>query len=376
MDLPPRRVWRSRALFVTGVFGLWLLLGALLGFQVYLNGAEGGGGVSLSSAVGLCVRRYSIYALLTFPVLALCRRFPISSGRWAMPLLAHGLGAVGFSVLYAPLRLLLGPAVDRETLQPIPLSMEAVESLIRSNLFEQFWMYTSIVTAALAIQYYRQSRRRELREIELHRQMAEHELRVLKLQLHPHFLFNTLNGISTLMARDPRTAREMLLRLSELLRVALSHSAQHEVSLRAEIEFVKAYIDLQQMRFGERLRARFDIEADTLDARVPNMLIQPLVENAIQYGIARMRSGGSLELATHRENGKLHIRIVNDGPASPVEIHPARGTGMGLPNTRSRLWRLYGDAYRLQMLNRPAGGLELSLEIPFRPSGGMSPGAP
>jgi two-component system LytT family sensor kinase len=359
---------RRMVLFVLGILGLWLLLGVFLGIQIYLNNPEMSRR-SLGAAVDLSLRRYLPYALLTFPILALCRRFPFTSDRWVAPLMAHGAGVVAFTVLYAPLRFLAGPPVNRETLAPVPLSFETVKILIRSNLFEQFWMYTSIVTAALAIQYYRQSRQRELREMELKRQMAEHELHVLKLQLHPHFLFNTLNGISTLMARDAKTAREMLVRLSELLRIALSHSADHEVSLREEIEFVKAYIELEQMRFGERLRARLDVDPATLDARVPNMLIQPLVENAIQYGIAQIRSGGVLDLVTDRNDGQLRIRIVNDGPLEALEPHPARGTGIGLSNTRARLWQLYGDAYRLHMVGRPGGGTEVRLEIPFRTSG-------
>jgi two-component system, LytTR family, sensor kinase len=359
---------RRKALFILGILGLWLLLGIFLGIQMYLNNPDMGRR-SLAVSVDLSLRRYLPYALLTFPILALCRRFPFTANRWLAPLMAHVVGAAAFTVLYAPLRFLAGPPVNRETLAPVPLSIETIEILIRSNLFEQFWMYTSIVTAALAIQYYRQSRQRELRETELKRQMAEHELHVLKLQLHPHFLFNTLNGISTLMARDPKVARDMLVRLSELLRIALSHSADHEVSLREEIEFVKAYIELEQMRFGERLRARLDLDPSSLDARVPNMLIQPLVENAIQYGIAQIRSGGLLELVTDRSDGMLRIRIVNDGPPQTVEPQPARGNGIGLSNTRARLWQLYGDAYRLHMVSRPAGGIEVRLEIPFRTSG-------
>jgi LytS/YehU family sensor histidine kinase len=204
-----------------------------------------------------------------------------------------------------------------------------------------------------------------LREAELSRQMAEYELQVLKLQLHPHFLFNAMNGISTLMARDVKTAREMLVRLSELLRSVLSHSADNEVSLREEVEFVKAYLELEGMRFGKRLRVELDIDRASLEARVPNMIIQPLVENAIQYGIARIRFGGTLGLRTERDDGKLRIVIVNDGPQAAA-LHRAEGSGIGLANARSRLQQLYGGAYQLRLMERPQGGAELHLEIPFR----------
>ena len=370
-----RRPFHHMALLVLAVLGIWLLLGSFLGIQVYLNGPATGRELSLASAVGMCVRRYLIYAFLTFPVLTLCRRFPFTSERWIVPLAVHGVGAVAFTVLYTAIRLITGSVVNAETLERVPSSLATARDLIRSSLFEQFWMYTSIVTAALAVQYYRQFRLRELRETELKRQMAEHELQVLKLQLHPHFLFNTLNGISTLMARDVKTAQEMLVRLSELLRVALSHSADNEVSLRDELEFVKAYLELEQMRFGERLKVQLDIDAATLVARVPNMLIQPLVENAIQYGIAEIRSGGNLELTTDFKDGKLRIQIVNDGPLHAVPSNPVRGSGIGLGNTRLRLWQLYGDAYRLHMMKRPGGGMALQLEIPFRASGSAEAGA-
>jgi len=270
-------------------------------------------------------------------------------------------------VLYVILRFMMGPAVvNAVTMERQPVSWASGLNLFRSNLFEQFWMYTSLVTAILSIQHFQQLRRRELQEAELRRQMVEYELKVLKLQLHPHFIFNTLNGISALMLRDTPTAREMLLRLGDLLRVALARSQENEVLLRDELDFVTAYLELEQMRFGERLRVVLAIAPETLDARVPNMLIQPLVENAIQYGISQIRSGGSLELATRILDGKLRVRIVNDGPIRPIGPNSTRGSGLGLGSARLRLGQLYGDAYDLHILARREGGAELHLEIPIR----------
>ncbi|HEU5182473.1 MAG TPA: histidine kinase [Candidatus Polarisedimenticolia bacterium] len=349
------------------VLGIWIFLGAFLGFQNYLN--QPSHSITLAAALGHPIRRYLIYALLTFPCLWLCRRYPFPSRRWPASLLAHlgGLGA--FMVLYAALRFVIGPPiVDAETGASLPATVESTWALIRSNLFEQFWMYTSIVTAVLAIQHYQLLRRRELREADLRRQMAEYELQVLKLQLHPHFLFNTLNGISTLMIRDTATAREMLLRLSDLLRVALARWQDNEVPLRDELDFVKAYLDLEQMRFGERLRVSLHIDPETLDVRVPNMLIQPLVENAIQYGIAQIRSGGVLELGTEILDGKMRVRIINDGPVQAIGTLPVKGSGVGLGNTRLRLEQIYGDAFGLDISGRKEGGAELRLEIPLRRS--------
>ena len=359
----PRRALLLQALLIVAI---WLALGAFFGLQVYLNASAGGHPIELATALERSVRRYLIYAVLTFPCLWLCRRFPFTSRRWVVPLAAHAAGLAGFIVLYAVLRLATSPVMNAVTGQPLPVSFETGVDVVRSSFFEQFWMYASVVTAILSIQHYRQLRERELREADLRRQMAEYELQVLKLQLHPHFLFNTLNGIATLMLRDVATARAMLVRLSELLRVALARSRADEVSLRDELEFVTAYIELERMRFGDRLRVHQEIDPEALDARVPNMLIQPLVENAIQYGIAQLRSGGTLGLLAACGDGKVRIRIVNDGPTLAEEPRRTSGSGIGLGNSRARLRRLYGDASTLRMIRRATGGAEVCLEVPFR----------
>lgn len=359
---------RSAVRLVLVVLAVWAGLGVFMGVQFYVNGTFAGKSVALWPAIGFSVRRYLIYALLTFPVLWLCRRFPFTSARVIPTLGAHLAGFSGFVVLYSALRTLSGSAVDRATLEPLPISFETAVTVLRSTWFEQLTMYLTIVIAALALQYHRAARQREIEEAELKRQMVEYELQVLKLQLHPHFLFNAMNGIATLIAREPRTAREMLIRLSDLLRTALSRSAENEVALRDEIEFVKAYLELERMRFGERLKVELAIDPASLEARVPNMIIQPLVENAIEYGIARMRAGGTLGLATQCVDDRLRILIVNDGPSPTAADAEARRSrsGIGMSNARSRLGRLYGDAFRLRLEEREQGGATLFLEVPRR----------
>jgi len=360
---------RSGLRQVLATLGVWVGLGIFMGVQFHLNGMPGGRPVELGPGIALSVRRYLIYALLTLPILWLCRRFPPTSSRWIRPLTAHAVGLTLFVLLYTALQTRFGTIFDRKTFEPLPASLETARVLLRSNLFEQFTMYASIVTAVLALQYHREHRRRELREAELRRQMAEYELQVLKLQIPPHFLFNAMNGIATLMTRDTKIAREMLLQLSELLRTALSQSGQHEIPLREEIAFVKAYLDIQRMRFGERLTVSVRSDRESLEASVPNMIIQPLVENAIQHGIARMTAGGGLELATERVDGRLRIVIVSDGPQRPAAPRPVAGSGIGLGNARARLSQLYGDAYQLRLVEREQGGAELLLEIPYHTVG-------
>jgi two-component system, LytTR family, sensor kinase len=360
----PRLAWAPTIRLILIVFGVWILLGVFFGFQLYLNGRS----PALGQSLAYSVRRYLVYALLTFPILWLCRRFPIGSGRWNVSVPVHAAGLGVFIILYAALRLLTAPAVNPETLEKLPASLETAKVLVRSNLFEEFWMYTSIVFVVLGVQSYRQVRERELREADLKRQMAEYELQILKLQLHPHFLFNTLNGISALMSKDVKTARDMLVRLSELLRTALAHTSDKEVSLREELEFVRAYLELEQMRLGERLTIELKIDPDTLEARVPNMLLQPLVENAIRHGVAAVRSGGKVDMAAARVDDRLRITIGNDGPPLTSTSQRKTGSGTGLSNTRARLRQLYGDSYQLHLADRARGGVELRLDIPFRDS--------
>ena len=166
----------SILLLVLLVLGIWLALGTFLGIQSYLNAGIDGRSLTLAAALNTSIRRYLIYAVLTFPCLWLCRRFPFTSRRWGVPLLAHSAGLVAFSVLYAPLRLLIGPVLSGSTLERLPATLATGMLLIRANLFEHFWMYSSMVTAILSIQHYRQLRRRELREAELKRQVAEYRL--------------------------------------------------------------------------------------------------------------------------------------------------------------------------------------------------------
>lgn len=361
--------WRKKLRIGLAVLGIWILLGVALGLQLYAN-YHSEGRMTLGEALNYAVRRYAIYALLTVPIVWLCRRYPLPSRTWGRSVLAHLGGLIGFIFAYTGLRLVVSPPMDARTLKVLPVTWETTAALLRSNVFDHFWMYGSIVTVILAYQYYSKLRQRELREAQMQQQLAEYELQILKLQLHPHFLFNTLNGISTLMARDVKAAREMLLRLSDLLRIALSHTRDKEVSLREEMEFVEAYLQLEQMRFGERLKVKLNIHPDTLDARVPNMILQPLVENAIHHGVAVVRSGGTIELGTSLANGLLRIGITNDGPPERSNGERPGRPGIGLGNTRARLWQLYGDTYQLSISNRPEGGVQLLLEIPFRVSTG------
>jgi two-component system, LytTR family, sensor kinase len=189
---------------------------------------------------------------------------------------------------------------------------------------------------------------------------------VLKMQLHPHFLFNTLNAISELIHRDPESADRMLTDLSDLLRLSFENLEVQEIPLKQELEFLEKYVEIEQMRFHDRLSVNMNIEAEALDASVPNMILQPLVENAIKHGIAPRSSGGRVDINAVRSNGHLQIEVTDDGLGVPFGDLENLPEGVGLSNTRRRLRHLYGDRHKFELTKLERGGVGVSLEIPFK----------
>jgi LytS/YehU family sensor histidine kinase len=223
--------------------------------------------------------------------------------------------------------------------------------------------------------FYTRYREEELRGSRMEAQLAQAQLQALRMQLHPHFLFNTLNAVSALMHRDLDAAERMLARLSDFLRLTLETGGAHEVPLRQELDFLRRYLEIEQTRFADRLDVRVDVEPVTLDARVPNLILQPLVENAIRHGVARSSAAGRIEIAAHRRNGSLLLEVRDDGPGLPEGADRPEREGVGLTNTRARLRQLYGATSHLTLANRREGGLHVTLTLPFRtqPRGAEDP---
>jgi LytS/YehU family sensor histidine kinase len=229
-----------------------------------------------------------------------------------------------------------------------------------------YWM---ILFGGQVIDYHRRLREGELRESRLQSQLAMAQLEALKMQLHPHFLFNTLHAISALVGKNPEAADRMIARLSDLLRMSLESAGAQEVLLEQELEFLQGYLDIQKVRFGDRLNVAMDVDPGALHAFVPSMILQPLVENAIKHGIAPRASGGSISISAGRRDGLLKIQIKDDGPGLPSAAGSVN-FGVGLSNTSARLEQLYGGAHRFELSNGAEGGLLVELDLPFRTSAG------
>jgi signal transduction histidine kinase len=223
----------------------------------------------------------------------------------------------------------------------------------------------AIVAIAHASFYYHETQERALREAQLETRLVEAQLQMLQRQLHPHFLFNTLHAISTLMHRDVGAADRMLAKLGDLLRLTLDSVTRPEVRLSEEMQFIEKYLQIEQVRLGSRLTVRYDVDPRALDALVPALVLQPLVENAIKHGIAPLAGGGRITVAAERQGDSLVMTVDDTGPGPSERGMVALSTGIGVSNTRARLQHQFGASFRFEF-QRHAGGFTVLVAIPFR----------
>lgn len=229
-------------------------------------------------------------------------------------------------------------------------------------------IYWTIVCVTWVLSYYQQLRERERRTLELEARLMQANLQTLKAQLQPHFLFNTLNAIASLVRRKPDVAEDMIGSLSDFLRVTLDTEQQHEVPLRREIEFLDLYLEMQQGRFGKRLNIQKEIDSATLNVPVPTLILQPLVENSVRHGIEPRESGGTIVIRAWRCEDRLRLEVCDDGEGLKTGQLTAFCEGVGLSNTKARLQELYGDAHRFKINPNEGRGLTVTVELPWRSS--------
>ena len=337
---------------------LWTAIGLLFAGQFYLSSLKAGQPVSWAAAIGWSLGDWYVWGLLSVPVLFLSRRFHLEGPRWGGSLAIHLCGSVVTSLLYVFVRALIGQWQSRSS----ATFAEAFSPLLVKTFFFNVLIYWGIVCAGHALDYYQQFRERELRAVELEKSLAEARLKSLQMQLNPHFLFNTLHAISALMHKDVDSADRMVAQLSDLLRRALDSGDEQEVSVRREIDFLQRYVAIEKTRFGSRLTVEMKIAPDTQAALVPNLLLQPLVENAIKHGIERVARPGTIEISAQRAGGELILEVADNGKGLPEKWNEH----IGLSNTRSRLSQLYGTDHRFEMRNRESGGVSIRIAIPFR----------
>jgi glucose-6-phosphate-specific signal transduction histidine kinase len=355
------RRWARAALIIAGwtLFALFLTSQTALSFN-RRNVQVGFIRILLAEmAFGL------FWAALTPLVLFLGRRYPIERQQWRKSLLVHFIasGLLGLATRLVRDLAFIFLASDFEG------SVSLTRLLLNVYYFFDYgaMMYWLILLIVYAVDYYRRYRENELKATRLEAQLATAQLQALKMQLQPHFLFNTLHSISALVPKNPVAADKMLARLGDFLRLTLDSAGAQEVSLQQELEFLRCYLEIERIRFQDRLSVDIQIEPDALDARLPNLILQPIVENAIKHGIAPRTTAGRIEISARRLDGMLLVNVSDNGNGLPSNGNGSHfKEGVGLANTQTRLHQLYGSQYRLDLVNNPAGGLKVTLEIPFR----------
>jgi two-component system, LytTR family, sensor kinase len=302
------------------------------------------------------------FALLSIPMLRLARRFQFHSDNWRTTALLHLFASVFFSGFWIMLRVGLAQLQRAVDHQPTDFSTDFVNLFIKS-FHLNLWIYWVILAVSHAVEYYRKLSDRELKTAELERSLTQAKLRALQSQLNPHFLFNTLHTISALMHIDVEKADRMVAKLSDLLRYALDNTDEHVIPLRDEIAFLKRYLEIEQTRFGDRLTVTMDFPEDTLNVEVPNLILQPIVENAIRHGIEPHAKPGKIHLSGRRENGQLILQVRDNGAG----LRPDNTRqGIGTSNTRQRLHQLYADRQTFTLENARDGGLLATIKLPVR----------
>jgi signal transduction histidine kinase len=367
MDIQDSRM-RSRRWIWIGL--IWFGFGLVDAIQtVFVMRAEGMHHAWVKLFV-ITVLYWLAWALATPLVLHLGHRFPPVKWQPLTTWLVHILACAGIGLIFTAwttwLDLLTNPYADNS-------ASPALQGPFVHLWFNKFYngILSSILlyAAILAFGYAVSSRERlALQQTEtarLNEQLSKAQLHALRQQIEPHFLFNTLNAIAGLV-REGRndSAVSMIAGLSDFLRRVLDDSTRQQVPLGEEVEFAQKYLDIQKVRFAERLQLSVDVPAELYPAQVPALILQPMVENAVKHGIAKRAQGGSIRIAASRSNGMLTLSVSNDGPSLPADWEMAR-SGIGISNVRTRLKSLYGDSFTLSMRNQEGGGVAVSLSLPF-----------
>jgi len=360
-DHPKSRRWSFRAL----ILGVWTLMALLRATQVSLGYEMMGHVPSWWRLAIWQLLVFYVWIAFTPMILWLGRRVKFERSHWLRSLSLHLLCGSLITLFYLAIYTCL-----TRLLQIYPRW--------QASLFEQFvhftgmffhldlFTYGAILGIALAADYYRKYHENELQSAELRAQLSQAQLEALRLQLQPHFLFNTLNSIVGLIRNDEnKDAIRMTSGLSKLLRHVLEHAGRQEVTLGEEIEFLSRYLEIQQMRFSDRLTVEMKIDPDTIEASVPSLILQPIVENALRHGVAAREAPGRVSLSASRHNGLLEINVYNDGPTLPRGWRLEDCSGIGLANTRARIAQLYGRAGQLEVHNRDQSGVQATLTVPF-----------
>jgi two-component system, LytTR family, sensor kinase len=352
-------VYKSRALTWAMIFTAWTLIVLTFSVQAYVFAVSRGRPGSFWHEFLVASSEWYVWAALTPLVLWLCRRFRITSQNWVAAVALHLAAGIVISFLQLAVQVKLNFVVNPGYKMTY---WRVLYFFATFKLHMNLLTYWVIVALNHGIYYYAQSRSRELAWARMETELANAQLQALNMQLHPHFLFNTLHSISTLISDDPHVAREMVLKLSDLLRATLSKIETAEVPLRQELELLDCYLSIEQTRFKDRLTIEKEIDPHALPCEVPTMILQPLVENAVRHGIGKHKQADSISIIARRENGRLRLEVRNR--VGRMENGGETARGIGLSNTRARLEQLYNHSHSFEITSGEGGGVAVRISFP------------
>ncbi|WP_437963168.1 histidine kinase [Sorangium sp. So ce260] len=308
------------------------------------------------------------WALMTPAIVWLGRRFPIERRGFLRNVAVHLLANLAMAPGHVAVSALMGRLIGHEHYVKTSF-LDVFGKLISMYLDVELLIYWGLLAMVHAADYHRKYRERAVAAAQLETKLVQAELQALKMQLHPHFLFNTLHAIAVLVRKQETQASvRMITGLSELLRMALESAGKQIVPLKQELDFLDRYLDIEKTRFRDRLTVRKEVASEALDAEIPNLILQPIVENAIRHGIAPRASSGSVTIAARREDHRLVVEVTDDGRGLKEGWAGEASEGTGLGNVRARLRQLYPGDHRLAIARRPEGGVLVTVAVPFRPA--------
>jgi two-component system LytT family sensor kinase len=343
------------------VLGGWTIVGLGYFCSQALAAIKSGGPASWLNLIVFSLGTAWIWAALTPGVLRLTRNATLGTGHRGRNGATYALTGAGFFFASGVLEWVLGVVTG---MGGYPFWTTVLSECLETRLLA----FLAIITLGWSGRYFGLYRTRHLHASELEGRLAKTHLQVLKMQLQPHFLFNTLNTVAELVHTDPEAADQMITRLGRLLRLSLDHASHQVVPLRQETDFLRGYIEIEQVRFQDRLQVVWDLAPDTLDAAVPTLLWQPVAENAIRHGVTPLAGRGRIVIASRREGDDLVLEIRDNGKGLPPGGVPREG--VGLRNIRERVEQLYGSRARFSLTPALGGGTEATLRLPFTPCEG------
>jgi signal transduction histidine kinase len=367
-----QKVWTPPLRLVFGAATALGLFSALQAYRLSTLTMRDGMNVEVGRLLILNLAFWYVPAIVTPLIFRISDRYKLEAGRWAPAFAAHAMAVAAFSILHVAcmvaMRRLLWPGLSYASTVPFATH---VQRQYLTNLDWVLMTYAAIAALAYAVGYQRESQARAVRTAHLETRLAEARLKTLEAELHPHFLFNTLHAISTLIHLQPDAADRMISRLSDLLRITFARSGAARVPLQEELEFLQKYLEIEQTRFQDRLTVSYDVDPETLDAEVPRMILQPLVENAIKHGVSPKNTPGYIRIVAARDVDTLRLEVCDNGVGLSGGARARLQGGVGLSNTRDRLECLYGDAHALEFLEQ-GEGLTVRMSFPFMRAGAGS----